>query len=776
LYRNAAKMADFRFRGCLNNAHRRSNVEIFLAAQSLTVIKHKFSTIIYDSAPNIVNIPFGAFVSKFESCFSPRNNGRGVLSNIAHDQVFSFDSVPKALPDADQSTTPATFQQLPEGEHLAKALEAAGEAAYHWHIAQDTLTWSGHSERILGCAAEAISNGKSYAGMLDPENLTSRYEAVMRSAHRDIGSGVPFRIEYQFRSEGRNGKKTVWVEDQGCWYAGPDGRPQDVYGTVRRIDDRHIRDQHLNFLGNCDPLTGMMNRGRMMEVLGEAISVGVREQSPCAFAICAVNNLPVVNDAYGFEVADEVIVALGRRLKLVMRAGDAIARFSGGKFGIVLNNCDEKELTVALDRFLAVVRDSVIETQHGPVWAMLSIGAICLPTYADDATMAVARAEESLNDARRLHSDTAVVFQRSARRMAERHLNARCATEIVQCLKTDRFKLAFQPLVNAQTGQTAMHEALLRMSDADTGELIAAGHLVPISERLGLVRLIDRAVTQMIMNTLHSYPDAYLSMNISATTATDPRWYNQIMEMIAANSDVAQRLTVEITEATVMNDVSATRQFVENLRRAGCGVAIDDFGSGYTSFRNLRELPVSIIKLDGSYCQNLKSNSENEYIVRSLIDLGGKFNLKTVAECIETEEDAEALRSWGIDYLQGNFLGEASIEPQWARDDRSTFIMTPPHSLIMKSLERVESDFVDTQKAIDILAVTEQEPIQVEAIFEESSDFATTEPATVSEGTDAEFGELDFTDIDVSILNLRASLSELREHFKQPEAAAEMAA
>jgi hypothetical protein len=141
--------------------------------------------------------------------------------------------------------------------------------------------WSGHAARVLGCAVEAVQNGKSFAGMLDPDNMTSRYETVMRSQNRDTSSGVPFRIEYQFRSEGRKGTKSVWVEDQGCWFAGPDGRPQDVYGTVRRIDDRHSRDQHLNFLGNCDPLTGMMNRGRMTEVLGEAISVAIREQSAC---------------------------------------------------------------------------------------------------------------------------------------------------------------------------------------------------------------------------------------------------------------------------------------------------------------------------------------------------------------------------------------------------------------------------------------------------------------------------------------------------------------
>jgi diguanylate cyclase (GGDEF)-like protein len=653
-----------------------------------------------------------------------------------------------------------------------KAMIAAGEAAYHWTISSDTLNWTANASEVLGCATADISSGKHFAGFLDAENATSRFDTVMHTQTRDTGEGVPFQIEYRFRSDGRDSPKSIWVEDQGRWYAGPDGRPHEVFGTIHRIDERHSRDQHLNFLSNCDPLTGMMNRGRMTEALGEAISVAAKERGHCAFAIAAVNNLPIVNEAYGFEVADEVIVALGRRLRQVMRAGDGIARYSGGKFGIILNNCDEEELKAALDRFLAIVRDSVIETQHGPVWAMLSIGALCLPSQAHDANTATARAEEALNEARRSPSDAFVIYKPSTRREDERKLNARCATEIVHCLKADRFKLAFQPIISATTGEIAMHEALLRMSEGEAGELITAGHLVPVSERLGLVRLIDRAVTQMIINTLHSYPDSHLSMNVSATTATDPRWYNQILEMISANAVVAERLTVEITETAVLSDVAAAREFVESLRNVGCGVAIDDFGAGYTSFRNLRDLPVNKVKLDGSFCQNLKGNNENEYIVRSLIDLSGKFKLKTVAEWVENDEDADLLRSWGIDYLQGHFNGEASIVPPWKLSEASTFIITPPHSVIIDELEHddevVELPEPATELVLNTIEKVDQADVAQEDVLKQET---TTEHVETSTSDD-----LNFTEIDESISSLKATLDQLREHFPPAQDGAEQAA
>ena len=654
------------------------------------------------------------------------------MLNSIVDQVFSFENT--ALPVVVEARVPAPDVNLPE---VMLALSAAGESAYHWSIATDEITWSSHAATILDCALDRVRDGKHFASMLDTQNLTSRFETVMRTQTRDSGEGVDFRIEYQFCCDGRDGDKSVWIEDHGRWFAGTDGRPCDVYGTIRRVDSRHDHEERLNFLGNCDPLTGMMNRGRMTEALGEAISVAAREHGQCAFAIAAVNNLPVVNEAYGFEVADEVIVALGRRLRQVMRGGDGIARFSGGKFGIILNNCDEQELHAALERFLVVVRDNVIETQHGPVWAMLSIGALCLPEHAGDANRATARAEEALNEARRHPSDTYVIYKPSARLAEERQLNARCATEIVHCLKTDRFKMAFQPLITAATGEIAMHEALLRMSDRDGGELIEAGHLIPVAERLGLVRLIDRGVTQMIIDTLHSYPDSKLTMNVSATTATDPRWYTQILDMIRTTGSVAQRLTVEITETTVMNDIATTRKFVESLRDAGCGVAIDDFGAGYTSFRNLRELPINMIKLDGSFCQNLKGNSENEYIVRSLIDLGDKFNLKTVAEWIETEDDAELLTSWGIDYLQGHYFGHASVVPPWAPGNLSTFVIAPV-------------EVVDTADTSEIPA--------------------SEVPPGVPEG------DLDFSGIDDSISALKSTLELLRNHFPESPDISEQAA
>ena len=691
---------------------------------------------------------------------------------VALGELFSFEQ----LAQADQNPVAETAKQ-PTAEDIQRAIKSASEAAYKWTIVSDEISWSENAPDILGCPVSDVRTGKLFANLLDADNFTTRYETVMNSKSRDDGAGVPYHIEYMFRSEGRGSEKSVWVEDQGRWFAGSDGNPAEAYGTIRSIDERHRRDQHLNFLGNCDPLTGMMNRGRMSEALGEAISVAMKDKRNCAFAIASVKNLSVMNEAYGFDVADEVIVALGRRLRQVMRAGDGIARFSGGKFGIILNECDQAELRIALERFMSIVRDSVIETKHGPVWAMLSIGAVCLPDHASEAGTATTRAEEALNEATRQPSDGYIVFKPSDKRSNERALNARCATEIVQCLKEERFKLAFQPIVIAASGEVALHEALLRMADNTTGELIAASHLVPIAENLGLVRLIDRTVMQMIMKTLNTYPDSRLSMNVSGTTAMDPRWHSQLLEILTANADVAERLTVEVTETVALSNVRSTRQFVESLRKLGSSVAIDDFGAGFTSFRNLRDLPVNMIKLDGSFCQDLRNNHENEYIVRSLIDLAGKFKIKTVAEWVQHEEDAEALRSWGVDYLQGNLIGEASMTLPWTANQSSVFSLnsetrpkvTPEIVSVLREAALTIDDNPITSNLHDQTEFNEQfevkdltADISTETLGPEEQD---PELEMRVEAPQKDIAELQFSEIDDSILTLRQTLTELRNYF-----------
>jgi EAL domain-containing protein (putative c-di-GMP-specific phosphodiesterase class I) len=358
--------------------------------------------------------------------------------------------------------------------------------------------------------------------------------------------------------------------------------------------------------------------------------------------------------------------------------------------------------------------------------------------------LATALAEEALQDARRNTADAFVIYQPSPRRATERALNTRCATEIVSCLREERFRLAFQPIVNAKTGLAEMHEALLRLQETSSGELIAASHLVPVAENLGLIRLVDRAVMKLILQELGNHENIRLTMNVSGATSTDPFWYGQLLESLEANPKTAGRLMIEIAESVAMRDGKTIRNFVERLRTAGCGVAIDDFGSAHMSYHKLKELPVSMIKLDGAFIRDLSSSSDNEFVVRNMIDLASKLNLKTTAEWVESAEDAEALKSWGVDFMQGQYFGSASVERPWGAMEPGIFEMSQPEA--QKPAPAVETAVEPAPKA-------EVSPETKQAVPE-----VPQQPAAEHPASDSSAPELNFSEIDSSILRLRKML------------------
>jgi EAL domain-containing protein (putative c-di-GMP-specific phosphodiesterase class I) len=214
------------------------------------------------------------------------------------------------------------------------------------------------------------------------------------------------------------------------------------------------------------------------------------------------------------------------------------------------------------------------------------------------------------------------------------------------------------------TRDVAFYECLMRVQRPD-GSLLPAQDVVPVAERLGLVRLLDHRVLELVVNELIAAPTLRASLNVSPPSTTDPDWWNGLDAHLRARPGVAERLTVEITETSAILDIDDTRGFLTRIKDLGCRVAIDDFGAGYTSFRNLRKLGVDIVKIDGAFVQNIQRSSDDRAFVQTLIDLARRLGLSIVAEWVQDEESAAMLAGWGCDYLQGALIGLASPERPW---------------------------------------------------------------------------------------------------------------
>lgn len=219
-------------------------------------------------------------------------------------------------------------------------------------------------------------------------------------------------------------------------------------------------------------------------------------------------------------------------------------------------------------------------------------------------------------------------------------------------------------MVHADTRQTAFYECLVRMRQ-DDGRAVLAPDIVPVAERLGLIRLVDHRILELVVAELASAPDVTLSLNISPETTMDPDWWASIESMMRAHPGVAERLIVEITETVEIQDIDDLRGFVTRLKDLGSRIAIDDFGAGHTSFRNLRKLGVDIVKIDGAFVQNIVRSADDRAFVQTLVELARRLQIKTVAEWVQDDSSVTLLRDWGCDYIQGRLIGLASIEKPW---------------------------------------------------------------------------------------------------------------
>jgi EAL domain-containing protein (putative c-di-GMP-specific phosphodiesterase class I) len=190
------------------------------------------------------------------------------------------------------------------------------------------------------------------------------------------------------------------------------------------------------------------------------------------------------------------------------------------------------------------------------------------------------------------------------------------------------------------------------------GEVVSAGQFIEAAEQLGLSRLIDKRTLEMAMVLLRKYPDLTLSVNVSSLTANEPDWLATLHRLIADDTTLTSRLIVEITETSVIIDLDMMKAFVDTLRELGCRIAIDDFGAGYTSFKNLKALKVDIVKIDGAFVKDLMVEKADQAFIHTMVDLARNFGLETVAEWVGDEASVQFLTEAGIDYLQGFHFGQ----------------------------------------------------------------------------------------------------------------------
>jgi diguanylate cyclase (GGDEF)-like protein len=579
---------------------------------------------------------------------------RGALSGA--NGALMIDPPPRAPAQAPAAA--AELESLP-------ILASIGEVFYEWDLRTDLLAWGGDLEKTLGLLAKAdLSSGMAYGAHLAPESAVSRYDAVMRSDGTDDGDGVPYQLVYGLmQPRDLGGVGVVWVEDTGRWFKGDDGRPARAHGVVRVVTERHDAEKMRAHSTQFDALTGLLNRAHLTDKLQRLIDNAERSRKPFGVLLVALENLFTLNRNYGYDAGDEVIAGLAQRLTATMRVSDLLARHAGNKFAIVAPECDSEQVQVIAARLIETVAATPFETSAGAVPATIRVGGVVGPREGRTTHTLFQHAEEALDAARQSVESRFALYSASLT-LGDQRMHARNVAEsIVSALRQERVELAYQPIVRGRDGQIAFHEALLRVRLPD-GSTVSPGELLPVAEKAGLVRLLDWRVMELVVAALAESPSLRVSVNASLSTVLDPEWPQRLTALIEAHPGLASRLTIELTETSVIEDIAATSNVIAVCHALGAKVAMDDFGAGHTSFRNLRALAFDLVKIDGAFIRNIVNSEDDRFFARTLTELAHHLKLEIVAEWVEDEGTAALLREWKVDYFQGALFGDAVAGPK----------------------------------------------------------------------------------------------------------------
>jgi EAL domain-containing protein (putative c-di-GMP-specific phosphodiesterase class I) len=371
----------------------------------------------------------------------------------------------------------------------------------------------------------------------------------------------------------------------------------------------------------------------------------------------------MISNWHGDAITEKIMLDLCNKINEITPEITITQRVNIEQIGVIIANPVSNEvddIVNKISRAILIYKNPEIDQ---PVHLRLSIGSVYFPLGTKDEVDCINKAHLALANVKTKEQAFYCDYEDAKRDHIDEQNEMIQLHHLQQAYNDKRLVLAFQPIISSITGEVLEYETLLRIKEPN-GRFDSAGRFIPIAEKMGTVEAIDELVLQLVVETLKEHADIRLAINISNLTTTNDNWHRYCCQMLKDES-IATRLTIEITETAAQKNLRKTAYFTASMQSLGCNVALDDFGVGFTSFRQLRSLSVDYVKIDGSYILGLEDNKENTIFIKSLIDFNKSYGLKTVAECVENGEVAKKLIDLGSDYMQGYYFGKPEVGTPW---------------------------------------------------------------------------------------------------------------
>ena len=401
-----------------------------------------------------------------------------------------------------------------------------------------------------------------------------------------------------------------------------------------------------------DPLTGIYNRQYLYEYLK---SNSLKDYS---LMMLDIDHFKRINDNYGHHTGDKVLVSIANELKSQIREDDVLVRFGGEEFLILMKKQTGTNFITAAQRIRKAVKEHHIPNIEQELVMTISIGINPYPSYAKDFDEAIKITDEQLYNAKVSGRDCVKI---STEVNQEQSQISKRISDVRSAIDEKRIKCMYQPIVSVQTGKVVKYELLLRLIDLD-GKIVSPMEFLPATRHTSVYTALTKVVLDDAFEVLSHNNDFELTINLDLQDLTNYDIMKLLEDTFKDYPALAQRLYLEILEHEEITEFDLIKEQIQKLKKLGFKIAIDDFGSGFANFKYLLHLEIDILKLDGSIIRDINTNKKAYHIVETIADFANKIGIKTVAEQIETQEELDTVKSLGVNFVQGYYLGRPSFE------------------------------------------------------------------------------------------------------------------
>lgn len=427
----------------------------------------------------------------------------------------------------------------------------------------------------------------------------------------------------------------------------------NLVGSVKAI---YKYTQDLEFYATRDPLTSLHNQRMFKELLGYEVGRASRHKDSFGLLMLDLDNFKTVNDRFGHAYGDQFLQAFAQVLEDSIRPGDFLARYGGDEFTIILPEASQEQAFSVAQRIKRAVEKMNLRSPDGEsMHATSSIGVAIYPDHAKNPRDLFLLADNMMYKAKRLGRNSIAVPDDDE--VAEVYKEAGAKNIMVlNALEEERIVPYFQPIVDAKTGDVEIHELLMRI-EMDH-RIVPAGEFIDIAEGIGVVHkmdymLIEKAFDQMVEQGYKGK----LFVNLSPKSLIVSEFIGRIHQLALDKNIAPERIVFELTERETVSNLNLLEKFVLDLKLEGFNFAIDDFGSGFSSFHYIKHFPIDVIKIEGEFIRNMLNDDKYMAFVKSIVTLAQSLGIRTIAEFIEDEEVMDKVCELGIDYGQGYYLG-----------------------------------------------------------------------------------------------------------------------